>query len=642
MKNIFSMCTVGSAVLAGVVTAASAADTQLLWGDTHLHSSYSTDAFISGNRDADPDAAYRFAKGEPVLHPYNRTRVQLERPLDFLVVADHAEALGVLSNLYDETPKLANEWFWKRWGAAFILGQLRETLADPLQAYKDLAGTMPEPQILPGDTANPIATAPSGGVTAALATVITDTTVSALAATMWEKSMAAAELHNDPGTFTTLVGWEWTQVNNGVNLHRVVLSTLDGPMGAMITPIDADRSPYPEQLWEGLDRLTNETGARFLAIPHNSNVSKGYMFADRQTDGTPLTAAYVQTRARWEPVMEVTQIKGDSETHPALSPNDEFADFERFEFYLQRPPHGPTYKPLEGDFARTALMRGLEIEERLGTNPFQLGMIGSTDSHTGLSAVDEPNFLGMFATDSIPENKRLPDEDFIPGVENMTGWNMSASGRAAVWATENSRKAIFDAFSRREVYATTGPRIALRVFGGWAFNDADAQSDTLASTGYAKGVPMGADLTNAPSDQTPLTLLIRATKDPLGANLDRVQVIKGWLDTNGETHERVFDVAWSDERIADANDKLPVVGNTVDLSDGTYTNDIGALELATVWRDPEFDPTQRAFYYVRVLQIPTIRHSRLDAVALGTETPFEAPATIQERAYSSPIWYKPS
>ncbi len=615
--------------------------TQLLWGDTHLHSSFSTDAFIAGNRDADPDAAYRFAKGEPVIHPFDRTRVQLARPLDFLAVADHAEALGVMNELYTTDPDLANQWFWKRWSAAFILGQLRETLADPLSAYKELAGTMPEPQILPGDTADPVATAPSDGVTGALASLLTEDTISDITATMWQRSLSAADAHNDPGTFTTLIGWEWTQVNNGVNLHRVVLSTLNGKAASEIVPIDADRTPYPEQLWEGLEQLTAETGARFLAIPHNSNVSKGYMFADRQTNGDALTQAYVRTRAAWEPVMEVTQIKGDSETHPALSPDDEFADFERFEFYLQRPPHGPTYQPDKGDFARTALMRGLEIEERLGTNPFQFGMIGSTDSHTGLSGIDEPNFLGMFPTDSVPDNKRLQDDTYEAGIEVMDGWNMSASGRAAVWATENTREAIFDAFARREVYATTGPRIALRMFAGWSFDQNASQEYDIAEIGYAAGVPMGGDLTAAPEGSS-IELLIQATRDPLGANLDRVQVIKGWLDADGQSHEAIFNVAWSDNRTIDQEGRLPPVGNSVDLQTGAVSDEIGSAELSTVWTDPSFDPAQKAFYYVRVLQIPTIRHSQLDATALGQETPFEGPATIQERAYSSPIWFKPS
>lgn len=339
--------------------------------------------------------------------------------------------------------------------------------------------------------------------------------------------------------------------------------------------------------------------------------------------------------------MEVTQIKGDSETHPTLSPDDEFADFERFEFYLQRAPHGPTYQPAAGDFARTALMRGLEIEERLGTNPFQLGMIGSTDSHIGLSGIDEPNFLGKFPIDSMPENKRLDDENFEIGVEVMDGWNMSASGRAAVWATENTREAIFDAFTRREVYGTTGPRIALRLFAGWSFETADAGDHDIAATGYAGGVPMGGDLTAAPEGAS-LKLLIQASKDPLNANLDRVQVIKGWLDADGNTHERVFNVAWSEGRSIDPEGKLPSVGNSVDLSTGEVSSQIGAAQLATVWTDPNFNPEEKAFYYVRVLQIPTIRHSQLDAVALGQETPFEAPATIQERAYSSPIWFRPS
>ncbi|MEQ9142982.1 MAG: DUF3604 domain-containing protein [Parvibaculaceae bacterium] len=620
-----------------------AEETRLLWGDTHLHTSFSTDAFMTGNRDADPDTAYRLAKGEPVVHPYNRVRVQLSRPLDFLVVADHAEALGVLNHIYQEDPDLSGSWFWRRWISAFFLSRFRSNIEDPVAGTASFISRMPAPTIVSGDTTDPVAISTSKGISGALERLIPAETIAAISASMWQRSVAAAEAHYEPGVFTPMIGWEWTQGASGVSLHRVVMSTMDGTAAASIDPVGKDDAPYPQDLWAALDGLTATTGARFLSIPHNSNRSRGYMFTDRTIRGEDISADYARTRMEWEPVIEVTQIKGDSETHPDLSPDDPFADFERFEFNVQRPPQGRDYIAAEGDYARSALRRGMEIESRIGVNPFQFGMIGSTDSHTSISSSDETNFWGKLAIDSIPEQKREESADeLVSGVDNFNGWNMSASGLAAAWATENTRDGIFEAFTRKEVYATTGSRIALRVFGGWSFDEADAAAPDLADIGYAGGVPMGGDLTAAPTADASIRLLIRATRDPQGANLDRVQVIKGWLDEEGATHEQVFDVAWSGERTADANGTLPAVGNTVDLSTGAFSNDIGAPELSTVWTDPDFDPSQKAFYYVRVLQIPTVRHSQLDGMALGIGTPYEGPATIQERAYSSPIWYKPS
>ncbi len=616
-----------------------AADRQLLWGDTHLHTSYSTDAFMAGNRDADPDTAYRLAKGEPVVHPFNRTRVQLSRPLDFLVIADHAEGLGVLGQIYSEDPDMSNSWFWQRWTSAFFLNRFRGSISDPAVGTAQFRSRMSPPLVSPGETVDPLSVGERVGLVDALTRLIPLETIQNMSASMWEKSVTAAEAHYEPGVFTPLIGWEWTQTANGVNLHRVVMSTLNGEEAATIDPVGSDENPYPEDLWAGLDALTEATNARFLSIPHNPNLSKGYMFADRTVRGEDITADYARTRMEWEPVAEVTQIKGDSETHPSLSPDDEFADFEQFEFYLQASPQNLNYAPAVGDYARTALMRGLEIEERIGVNPFQFGMIGSTDSHTSVASAEEPNFWGKVALDSIPENKR--QEDGISGTVDFNGWNMSASGLAAVWAEENTRDAIFEAFTRKEVYATTGPRIALRVFGGWGFADGAEDTDDLAGVGYANGVPMGGDLSGSAAQGDAVQMLIRATRDPDGANLDRVQIVKGWLGTDGKAREKVFDVAWSGDRAQDANGKVPAVGNTVDIATGSFTNDIGAPELSVLWTDPAFDPTQKAFYYVRVLQIPTVRHSQLDAIALGVSTPFEGPATIQERAYSSPIWYKP-
>ncbi len=628
-----------------LTSATNAAETQLLWGDTHLHSSYSTDAFMAGNRTADPDTAYRLAKGEPVIHPFNRVRVQLQRPLDFLVVADHAESLGVIGEIFRQNPDMSEAWFWRRWFASFALGRLRDTIDQPTD-LTGVVGSFAPHVIEPGDTEDPVV---AGGrmqnISVASIVGIPPEVEAEISANMWAKSVAAAEAHYEPGVFTPLIGWEWTQTNNGVNLHRVVMSTLNGEQAARIDPVGSGEAPYPHQLWEGLAALQEETGARFMAIPHNSNLSKGYMFSATRLNGEPITAEFARTRMEWEPIVEVTQIKGDSETDPTLSPDDEFADFEPFNFYLQNKPQGANYQAAVGDFMRSGLRRGLEIEQRIGVNPYQFGVIGSTDAHTSIASAEEPNFWGKMAKDSIPENKRHGDatdeeNEYEPGVDTFDGWNYSAQGLAAVWAEENTRESIFEAFTRRETYATTGPRMTLRVFGGWTYDAADANAADLADVGYAGGVPMGGDLRAAASD-TPVQLLIRATKDPMDANLDRVQVIKGWVDADGTSHEKVFDVAWSDGRVPGADGKLPPVGNTVNLETGTVENSIGAAEFSTLWTDPTFDASERAFYYVRVIQIPTIRHSQLDAIALGQPTPYEGPATIQERAYSSPIWYTP-
>jgi hypothetical protein len=416
----------------------------------------------------------------------------------------------------------------------------------------------------------------------------------------------------------------------------VVITTANGEQARQFYPFGSDKSQYPEDLWAWLEKTSKLTGAEFVAIPHNSNVSKGYMFSETTLRGQPITVDYARTRMAWEPVVEVTQIKGDSETHPTLSPEDPFAAFEPFNFYLQRGDE--EYKPGVGDFIRSGLRRGLDIQERVGINPYKFGLIGSTDSHTGLSTAEESNFWGKMAVDSTPETK----SPGVIGGRGACGWDMSASGLAAVWATENTRQGIFSAFKRREVYATTGPRVRVRFFGGWSFDPHAADAEDLAEIGYAQGVPMGGDLKRpAVAGESKIQFLVRAVKDPKDANLDRIQIVKGWLDRKGKTHERVFDVAWSYDRQLDAHGRLPAVGDTVNREMPHYTNTVGSPELSTLWVDPSFDPGERAFYYVRVLQIPTPRHSLYDAVALRMDPPKEWPAVIQERAYTSPIWYTP-
>jgi hypothetical protein len=620
---------------------------KLLWGDTHLHSSYSVDAYMAGNRSADPDVSYRYAKGEPVVHPYNKTRVQIQQPLDFLSVADHAEYLGIVPLVMSgeaDTSEMGLFAQIKSWFAVMVMNFIIE---DPLDGTKFFTGLLPVPEIVSGDTADPIQAAIDAGTDGGLETVglVDDETAVRLTASQWERSMQAADRHYQPGVFTTLVGWEWTQTASGANLHRIVVSDTDGKTASTFDPVGSDDAPYPEQLWDKLAEISLATGADFVSIPHNSNLSKGYMFAKRQLNGDALDTEYATKRAKWEPLVEVTQIKGDSETHPDLAPTDEFADFERFNFYLQAVPQAQGYKAQQGDTIRSALKAGLELEQELGVNPFKFGMIGSTDSHSGMASAEEPNFWGKVSVDSIPENKRRNDvgsEDiYSNGIDSFNGWNMSAGGLAAVWAVDNTREEIIAAMKRRETYATTGPRINVRLFAGWEFSEADLTSIDIATTGYAKGVPMGGEL-NAAADGVSPSFLVTAVKGGLDHNLDRIQIVKSWLDTNNVAQEKIFNVAWSKGRELDANGKLTAVGNTADIRTGKTANTIGADQLATVWIDPEFDAGANAMYYARVLQIPTVRHSQLDAIALGIETPYEGPATIQERAYTSPVWYNAS
>ena len=640
------VCAVGSLAFSALLVCSGTwaqEPTQLLWGDTHLHTSYSVDAYMAGNRTADPDVAYRYAKGEPVVHPYNRTRVQILEPLDFLSVSDHAEYLGIIPVIMSgdfEQPEAGFFEGIKSWAYITVLGYLIE---DPLDGTKRFTSLLPEPEIQSGDTRDPIAAAKEAGTDGGLASLglINDEAATRISASQWAKSMAAADQHNEPGTFTSLVGWEWSQTASGANLHRIVVSDMDGSAAAEIDPIGSDDAPYPEDLWDSLAAVSQQTGADFVSIPHNSNLSKGYMFSKTTLKGEAIDAQYASKRIEWEPLVEATQIKGDSETHPELAPEDEFADFERFDFYLQAFPQAQGYKAQQGDTVRSALKNGLELQDSIGVNPFKFGMIGSTDAHTSVASAEEPNFWGKVATDSTPATKRRDDPDgYADGKQSFNGWNMSASGLAAVWSEDNTRQAIVAAMKRRETYATTGPRIQVRLFGGWNFTEEDIESADLASIGYAGGVPMGGELNLAPEGNAP-HFLIRASRGPLDHNLDRIQIIKGWTDGSGQAQEKIFNVAWSGDRQLATDGRLPSVGNTADISTGKTANSIGDPELAAMWVDPEFDPAHRAFYYARVLQIPTVRHSQLDAIALGIETPYEGPATLQERAYTSPIWYSP-
>jgi len=602
--------------------------TQAYFGDTHLHTSYSFDAFLNNNHSADPDTAYRWAKGQPVIHPYNRARVQIQTPLDFLVVSDHAEMLGVMKAVRNDSDLFGELGLWasvKRW---YAMSQMNDAIdADTGMAF--FGRFLPRPARGEGH-GDPVID-PSNNI--AQVAIFGDTTPVSSAA--WNDIVDTAERHNDPGTFTSLVGWEWSSIPTGANLHRIVISPDGAEKSNQYLPFGSDQSQYPEDLWKWLGETQERTGARFLAIPHNSNISKGYMFDTTTLRGEEITADYATRRMAWEPVVEITQIKGDSETTSKLSPEDEFADFETYEHYIQ---NGVVdYVASAADYIRPALKRGLSIEQKVGANPYKFGLIGSTDAHSGLSSSEENNFWGKMAKDSTPETKSRPGDK----PETRDGWSMSASGIAAVWAPENTREAIYAAFKRKEVYATSGPRMRVQLFAGWSFPEGAAEADDFAAIGYSNGVPMGGDLTATDEFHQAPSFLLRAVKDPLEANLDRAQIVKGWVDASGVEHEQVYNVAWSGDRQLDSDGRLPAVGNTVDLQSGRYSNSVGQAEFAVKWMDPDFDPQHSAFYYARILQIPTPRNALFDARALGLDKPPKGPSTIQERAYTSPIWYQP-
>lgn len=608
-------------MLSSIVCAA--AERQLLWGDTHLHTNYSSDAYTNNNLTGDPETAFRWARGMPVIHPYHRARVQIGTPLDFLVVSDHAEFLGQIRNIHVNgvnTEGLGPFDKVKAWVAAYLLNRA----IDSGKGRELFIRVLPDPDLTPAEDAEQSSIQ---GSDLSLLPMPKQVEIDA-----WRTITDTAEHYNEPGTFTALIGWEWSSIPAGANLHRVVITDSNAATAQQYDPFGLDDSPYPEDLWAWLETTSAATGARFTAIPHNSNISKGYMFSDTSLRGKPFDADYVARRSKWERVAEITQIKGDSETHSSLSPEDEFADFENYPYYIQR--HWTPYEPRRGDFVREALKQGLELENALGQNPYVLGVIGSTDAHTALSSASEDNFHGKLATDSIPENKQNRWNPEEPGA---SGWAMSASGMAAVWAESNTREAIMDALERREVYATTGPRIAVKFYGVNDVMEPDLENDDSLAATSARGVPMGGELTGPVAP----VFSVHAAKEPDGANLDRIQIVKGWLNQQGRAEEQVYNVAWSGERRLDANGRLPAVGNTVNLENGDVDNRIGAPELSAVWADPDFDASQPAFYYVRVLQIPTARHSLLDAIALGLEHAAEQPDTIQERAYTSSIWYRP-
>ena len=585
---------------------------RVYWGDTHLHTSFSMDAGAFGCR-LGPRDAYRFAKGQEVTASSGQP-ARLARPLDFLVVADHSDGFGFFPLLLNGDPKITADPQGRRWYDMVRGGQGAAAAIEIVQNFgKGTIANLP----VPGTTAYQNA---------------------------WQEIIKSAEEANDPGHFTAFIGFEWTSNTGGNNLHRNILFRDDASKASMVEPYTTMKplgSDNPRDLWKWMSAYEAKTGGQVLAIAHNGNLSNGRMFPLVESfTGKPIDREYAETRALRERIYEATQIKGDGETHPLLSPNDEFANYERWDKGNLDLSEKKKPEMLEFEYARAALRNGLKLEQELGVNPYKFGMIGSTDAHTGLAAIDEDNFWGK--TSNVEPSATRATHPWVKTQDAVImGWEQTASGYAGVWATENTREALFDAMQRKEVYATTGPRMIVRFFGGWEFAPGDANTRNPAVVGYDKGVPMGGDLSNAPSGKSP-TFLVAALKDPIGANLDRIQIIKGWLDAKNETHEKIYEVVWSGDRKPDAKGKLPSVGDTVDVPNATYTNTIGASELIKVWKDPEFDASQRAFYYVRVLEIPTPRWTAYDAKYYGITMPPEVPMKGQERAYTSPIWYTPS
>lgn len=586
---------------------------QVFFGDTHLHTSYSADAGLVGATTT-PDDAFRFAKGETVTSSTG-IPAKLKRPLDWLVVADHAENLGLPKALRSKDPELLNN----PWGKELI-----ETFGDGSIENAIAAYEMWMERVFAND--DPLKGSP-------------------IVQTMWEDAIATADKHNQPGLFTAFIGFEWTSQPDGSNMHRNIIFKDDASYAKQILPISSYDTADPEVLWKWMEDYETKTGGHMFAIPHNGNLSNGLMFDDMTLSDKPLTKEYAEARMKWEPLYEVTQMKGDSEAHPTLSPDDEFADFGTWDKGSFGPdPKTPEMLPKE--YAREAYKRGLQYENKLGVNPFKFGVIGSTDSHTGLSTASADNFFGKVVAVE-PTSDPIRFEETITGrftpndpTDDLTHADAIASGIAGVWAKENTREAIWDAMKRKEVFATTGSRLRVRVFGGFDFEEQDLNRSDFAKNGYTKGVPMGGDLHNAEKGKKP-RFLIRALRDVDGANLDRIQVVKGWLNEDGSTGEKIYNVAWSGDRKLDENGKLPPVGDTVDAKNATYENSIGAATLQAYWEDPDFDPNLKAFYYIRVLEIPTPRWTTYDNVFFGSEIPKHIPASIQDRAYTSPIWYTP-
>jgi hypothetical protein len=587
--------------------------TRVYWGDTHVHTDNSLDARGLGVK-LDVEDALRFARGEEVVSTHG-IPFKLSRPLDWIVITDHSDGMGAMKEIIRGNPSLLKDTTVREWHEQISRGG-----DDAFKATMDVIISFTE-----GRTPQ----------------VVLDKTFQQ---TVWDDYLDTVEAYNNPGTFTALIGYEWTSTEKGNNLHRNVIYR-DGQVRAQqLVPYTTAESFNPEDLWTWMETYQKETGGRVLALAHNGNLSNGIMFPveTNPATGQPLSGDYAERRAKWEPLYEVTQIKGDGEAHPKLSPDDEFADYGTWDRGNLNLSVAKTDDMLQYEYAREALKNGLKLESKLGANPYKFGLAGSTDTHTALAAVEEENYIGKHSG-TEPEPDRMAHIVIKFGENSILAGEEVASGYTGVWATENTRKAIWDAMARKEVYATTGSRMLVRFFGGWRYTETDALSRLPADAGYAKGVPMGGDLPSRPEDAKAPSFLVAALKDPYSGNLDRIQIVKGWLDADGKTQEKVYDVVWGDaeSRKPGSDGKLPAVGNTVDVKNATWINSIGDPELLAVWTDPDFDPAERAIYYARVIEIPTPRWTAYDAKRFGVEPPEGTVMVHQERAYTSPIWYTP-
>ncbi len=592
--------------------------TDVYFGDTHVHTNVSADAAGAGAR-LGPRDAYRFARGEQVVSSSNQP-VKLQRPYDFFMITDHSDAMGAISDIIAGTPNILADPQGREFHEAFNAGG---------ETAKNASVKL-------------IALFAQGKISSALNYQPGNPSYKSV----WDDLVQAAEEFNEPHRFTTFIAYEWTSLVKGNNLHRNVIFRDGAERARQVLPYTTtppQGSPNPRDLWKWMQQYEDKTGGDVLAIPHNGNLSNGMMFALRDDfdNGRELDADYAEQRQKWERLYEATQVKGDGEAHPLFSPDDEFANYETWDWGNLDLSVAKSPEMIPGEYVRSGLQRGLGFEQKLGVNPFKFGLVGATDTHNGLSTVRDENFFGKFVSYE-PNDERaihVSKTNLANGL-SYRAWQYSSAGVTAVWARENTRASLFDAMERREVYATTGPRMRVRFFGGFDFTEDDMKGRDLAAIGYRKGVPMGGDLAKAPQGKAP-SFLVYALRDPLGANLDRLQIIKGWVDKDGKSKEKVYDVAWAGERQPNQSGKLPPVGDTVDLSVPGWTNTIGAAELGTVWIDPDFDPTHRAFYYVRVIEIPTPRWTAYDAVKFKLNFPSDVVVKTQERAYSSPIWYTP-
>ncbi|MEP3428941.1 MAG: DUF3604 domain-containing protein [Roseibium sp.] len=589
-----------------------------LWGDNHLHTGQSMDAGGFGAR-ITQEEAWRFARGEEVMASSGQP-VRLARPLDWMVITEHSDGMGLITDILDGMPNVTKFEQGRKWSEGYRAGG-QEAVGATLDLIGNFSQGTVDPDLFkqyqPG---------------------------ARRFASIWSDNVKVADTFNDPGKFTALIGFEWTSLDKGNNLHRNVIFRDDANRAGQVVPFTMTPpygSPDPLDLYKWMQTYEDSTNGAVLALAHNGNLSNGIMFpVDKQFTGKPIDKEYVEQRAKWEPLYEITQIKGDGEAHPFLSPNDEFADYYNWDVGNLDVSVAKTNNMLAGEYAREALKNGMLLEDKFGTNPYKFGFSGATDSHTGLATFEEDNFFGKH-TGYEPSAERLTHPFMKTDQGELFAWQMVSSGVTGVWARENTRESIFDAMQRKEVYATTGTRMMVRLFGGWGFSDVDMETRNPAVLGYRKGVPMGSDLMPKPDEAKEPSFMVYALRDAIGANLDRIQIVKGWVDGDGNTQEKVFDVAWSGDRVAGSDGKLPAVGNTVDVATASWANSIGESELATVWTDTDFDPAEKAFYYARVLEIPTPPWYVYDHFRYGAKLPEGAPTSQQERAYTSPIWYTP-